>query len=744
MARSFAFTLVPIAIGYHLAHYLTFLLVQGQYIIPLLSDPFGWGWNLFGTAGYRVDIAIVGARFSWYAAVLAILIGHIAAVYLAHRQAMRVMNDRVNALRSQAAADRADGGLHLHQPVDPGRADRRAPHDRAARRSPDEITVPADAVLPDTAGRLQPVGAGKIARQKLTYRVLGSAFHDGTRTNAADLLYSLMFAYRWSADDGDPFVASATAAMRRQLIGIRVLGVDATSKSFRIGDVDFVREIIAVDVYGALAPIDPEQDAAIAPPWSTLPWHLVVLMEEAVGRGWGAFSQAEAARRGVEWLDLVRSEPVKKKLAALVETFERDGYRPLSLQALVSVEDARKRWAALAAFHKANGHFLVSNGPYRLKAWSAQSVSLEAFRDLTYPLGVGSYDSYAVPRRGFVTKVERQNERVRLFADIELLMKHQRSYDLVRKPLQSIPRDVLARSAPQCRYTVVDENGRVVLAGTAGLGSDPGFLLDLSGKLPRGRFTLLAQIVVNSNAMNAEIERIHFLLRRHDGDPAEAKPTGRLRHRCAPGFGLFVGITWVIIASPVRQRRQFFVDIPREASMSQKTDVKVDRRKFLAGAGVTVAGAATAVPTPERVANAATPPAGVEPRRVPSALPPSAKVAAAEAGIPKAVAKSKGSLFLRLHGRCDQVPGHRLHPVESSLELPCLARVAGQLRRQQEARVPHLHARGVRGRDGPRLFQGHRQADVDALSRHGRPAACVHGRLQRLVRSGAGHRRRRQ
>ena len=94
MARQFAFTLVPIAIGYHLAHYLTFLLVQGQYIIPLASDPFGFGWNLFGTAGYRVDIGIVGARFAWYAAVTAILIGHIAAVYLAHRKAMEVLDAR--------------------------------------------------------------------------------------------------------------------------------------------------------------------------------------------------------------------------------------------------------------------------------------------------------------------------------------------------------------------------------------------------------------------------------------------------------------------------------------------------------------------------------------------------------------------------------------------------------------------------------------------------------------------------
>src|SRR5499433_3620198 len=101
IARSFAFTLVPIAIGYHFAHYFTFLLVQGQYIIPLASDPFGFGWNLFGTSGYRVDIAIVDARFAWYTAVTAILTGHVAAVYLAHLTALRTFPARALALRSQ-------------------------------------------------------------------------------------------------------------------------------------------------------------------------------------------------------------------------------------------------------------------------------------------------------------------------------------------------------------------------------------------------------------------------------------------------------------------------------------------------------------------------------------------------------------------------------------------------------------------------------------------------------------------
>ena len=82
-------------------------------------------------------------------------------------------------------------------------------------------------------------------------------------------------------------------------------------------------------------------------------------------------------------------------------------------------DDARKRWAALSAFYRSHGHFLVTNGPYQLKSWSGESASLEVFRDLSYPLGVGSYDTYAIPRRGYVTGVERLEGGLRLSADIE-------------------------------------------------------------------------------------------------------------------------------------------------------------------------------------------------------------------------------------------------------------------------------------------------------------------------------------
>ncbi len=101
VAGAFVLTLVPIAIAYHLAHYLSYLLTVGQYIIPLASDPLGLGWDLFGTRNYFISIAIVDARFVWITSVAAIVIGHIVAVYLAHIMALRLFPDARRALRSQ-------------------------------------------------------------------------------------------------------------------------------------------------------------------------------------------------------------------------------------------------------------------------------------------------------------------------------------------------------------------------------------------------------------------------------------------------------------------------------------------------------------------------------------------------------------------------------------------------------------------------------------------------------------------
>ena len=101
LAAAYAFSLVPIAIAYQMAHYYTYLLIQGQMIISLVSDPLGWGWNLFGTAGFEPRYGIVGAGFVWYSQVALIVAGHVVAVYLAHSISLRLLRDPVRAFRSQ-------------------------------------------------------------------------------------------------------------------------------------------------------------------------------------------------------------------------------------------------------------------------------------------------------------------------------------------------------------------------------------------------------------------------------------------------------------------------------------------------------------------------------------------------------------------------------------------------------------------------------------------------------------------
>ncbi len=516
VACSFALTLVPIAVGYHVAHYATFLLVQGQYIIPLLSDPFGFGWDLFGTAGYRVDIALVDARIAWFTALGAIVAGHVLAVYLAHLRAMAVFAPAREAVGTQVPLTAlmvvyTFVGLSITaEPI----VETRAAAKPVAISG--YVTIPDDALRPDVlAGR--PRVDRPPARTRLTFKVLGSAFHDGTRVAAADLVYAYVFAYRWGVREKgaaafDPYVEMATAPLRWHLLALRVTGIDAASKSFRVGDVNFVREIFTVETYLALPPDEGDANASVAPPWSTLPWHLIVLMEEAVERGWAAFSRAEAERRGVAWIDLVRAKDTIGKMSALAAEFAREGYRPQALQGLVSAEEASKRWQALVAFHAASGHLLITNGPYKLKAWTESTTTLEAFRDLTYPLGVGSYDAYAIPRKGFITKVEWNGERFIVSGDMEVLDRFQRSYRLVRTPLESVPPATRQRAAPECRYVVMNAQARVVLAGVRRLGTEAKFEIDISGRLPPGEYTLFAQLAVNGNVMNSEIFETQFIV----------------------------------------------------------------------------------------------------------------------------------------------------------------------------------------------------------------------------------------
>lgn len=104
--RRYVASLVPIAFGYHFAHYLASFLVDAQYAARALADPLGRGWNLTGMRDWPVRASILSSSDSvqliWNVQVAAIVLAHVAAVWAAHAIALREHAGARAALLSQA------------------------------------------------------------------------------------------------------------------------------------------------------------------------------------------------------------------------------------------------------------------------------------------------------------------------------------------------------------------------------------------------------------------------------------------------------------------------------------------------------------------------------------------------------------------------------------------------------------------------------------------------------------------
>ena len=81
--------LVPIAVGYLVAHYLTYLLGDGQRIVVALSDPLQLGWDLFGTAFYEPGTDWIPPALLWTVMLAAVVGGHVLGAWSGHVVAVR-------------------------------------------------------------------------------------------------------------------------------------------------------------------------------------------------------------------------------------------------------------------------------------------------------------------------------------------------------------------------------------------------------------------------------------------------------------------------------------------------------------------------------------------------------------------------------------------------------------------------------------------------------------------------------
>ena len=101
LAEAFLASLVPIALVYAVAHYFSLLVLQGQFVVPLASDPFGWGWDLFGTAAVQPDLGLLSPNTVWYTQVGALVVGHVLGLVLAHDRAVALFRSGAAALLAQ-------------------------------------------------------------------------------------------------------------------------------------------------------------------------------------------------------------------------------------------------------------------------------------------------------------------------------------------------------------------------------------------------------------------------------------------------------------------------------------------------------------------------------------------------------------------------------------------------------------------------------------------------------------------
>ncbi len=100
LGQHFSHSLIPLLVAYSVAHYFSLLVFEGQDFLALLSDPFTLGWDIFGTAHFQINYRVVSAELIAWVQALAIVIGHVAGVMVAHDRAVELLPRRL-ALRSQ-------------------------------------------------------------------------------------------------------------------------------------------------------------------------------------------------------------------------------------------------------------------------------------------------------------------------------------------------------------------------------------------------------------------------------------------------------------------------------------------------------------------------------------------------------------------------------------------------------------------------------------------------------------------
>lgn len=95
LPNMFAHSIIPIVVGYIVAHYASYLVEYGQQTLIQASDPFSNGSNLLGTGNLTVNYWLsFHPAFLATLKVLAVVVGHVVGVIAAHERAIEILPKR--------------------------------------------------------------------------------------------------------------------------------------------------------------------------------------------------------------------------------------------------------------------------------------------------------------------------------------------------------------------------------------------------------------------------------------------------------------------------------------------------------------------------------------------------------------------------------------------------------------------------------------------------------------------------
>jgi peptide/nickel transport system substrate-binding protein len=258
-----------------------------------------------------------------------------------------------------------------------------------------KIDVPSDVIKwNQTLQQWVQAGEGSTAISKVTFTPLYSNWHHGIPMDVSDMMYADYFTYEWGTNTGpgdrtvDPeYTPAASEALK-------------LSKGSRYITPDRIESYIDIWHY------DEKEIAGSGAFFATEPWEILAASERIVTDGRLAYSRSEAQAKGIEWYDPIIREHADM-IKAELQTMKNEQFVPPALRDIITIEDAIRRYDASISWIENHGHAIIRNGAFYLDNFNVAggTITINAFRDSSYPFEVGHWSRYEIPRVADISSV---------------------------------------------------------------------------------------------------------------------------------------------------------------------------------------------------------------------------------------------------------------------------------------------------------------------------------------------------